>query len=109
MDDYSVYNFTGFDWDEWNQFKNHVKHNVSTWECEQIFFNEPLLVYEDNKHSDHEARYYALGHTDDNRRLFIAFTLRKLLIRVISARDMSKKERDIYDEAKKNSRFQISH
>jgi len=104
-----IYNFSmnemifkeciGFDWDQANQSKNKQKHNVSPWECEQVFFNEPLLVYEDKGHSQMEKRLYVLGKTDANRKLFIAFTIRKQLIRVISARDMSKKERVIYEEA----------
>ncbi len=88
----------GFDWDKGNLIKNLEKHNVSHWECEQIFFNDPLLLYEDYKHSTTEKRLYVLGKTDFNRRLFIAFTIRKNLIRVISARDMNKHERRIYEQ-----------
>lgn len=87
---------TGFDWDKSNQDKNLIKHNVSHYEAEQIFFNNPLIISSDEKHSDNEIRYYALGRTDANRLLFLSFTLRESLIRVISARDMSKKERIIY-------------
>ncbi|MCJ1902155.1 BrnT family toxin [Paracoccus versutus] len=88
----------GFDWDEGNTRKNADKHEVSQSEAEQVFFNEPLLVLADSKHSESEARFHALGHTDDGRRLHITFTLRggESLLRVISARDMSRKERDAY-------------
>jgi len=88
---------TGFDWDEGNARKNAGKHHVSPFEAEAIFFNEPLLVLEDDKHSQTEARYHALGQTDEARRLHITFTLRRIgtLIRVISARDMHLKERAI--------------
>jgi len=91
---------TGFDWDEGNARKNE-KHGVSMAEAEQIFFNAPLLVLEDSAHSQQEARFHALGKTDDGRALHITFTLRQsgLLIRVISARDMHRKERAIYEEA----------
>lgn len=89
----------GFDWDSGNQDKNQKKHNVSRVECEQVFFNEPLLMYEDTKHSDLEDRLYVLGRTDDYRELFITFTIRNQLIRVISARDMSRKERKLYEQA----------
>lgn len=92
---------TGFNWDEGNSRKNSEKHSVSQSESEQIFFNEPLLVLEDSKHSQDEARYHALGETDDRRRLHITFTLRAdgTLLRVISARDMHRKERAIYAKA----------
>ncbi|WP_140848162.1 BrnT family toxin [Paracoccus sp. FO-3] len=88
----------GFDWDEGNTRKNADKREVSQSEAEQVFFNEPLLVLADSKHSEGEARFHALGHTDDGRRLHITFTLRggESLLRVISARDMSRKERDAY-------------
>ena len=90
---------TSFDWDEGNSQKN-VKHSVSTAESEQIFFNAPLLVIEDIKHSQSEARFHALGKTDDGRFLHITFTLRNdgQSIRVISARVMHKKERSIYEQ-----------
>lgn len=89
----------GFEWDEANAPKIWEKHSVSTAECEQAFFNEPLVVAEDVKHSDGEQRYYVLGVTDQGRRLFLVFTLRDDRIRVITARDMSRKERRIYRDA----------
>lgn len=88
----------GFEWDEGNLLKNWLKHNVLTKECEEIFFSKPLLIYPDQKHSDHETRYVALGQTSQGRRLTIIFTIRKNLIRVISARDQNKKEREAYEE-----------
>lgn len=89
---------TGFNWDEGNSQKNWILHKVSRSECEQIFFNEPLVIADDEKHSQSEKRWYLLGQTDSGRMLFIVFTLRGELIRVISARDMHKKERSIYNE-----------
>ncbi|MGB5537189.1 MAG: BrnT family toxin, partial [Thiogranum sp.] len=70
-------------------------------EAEQVFFNEPLLVLEDSKHSNLEPRFHALGKSDDKRQLHITFTLRQAgeKIRIISARDMHKKERAIYEKA----------
>jgi uncharacterized DUF497 family protein len=96
---------TGFDWDEGNSRKNAEKHGVSQSEAEAIFFNEPLLLLEDARHSQTEARYHALGETDDARLLHITFTLRQggTLIRVISARDMLRKERAIYEQAEKDT------
>jgi len=90
----------GFDWDEGNSRKSAEKHSVIQAEAEQLFFNEPLLVVVDIRHGSMEARFHALGHTDDGRRLHITFTLREeaTLIRVISARDMSRKERARYEQ-----------
>ena len=90
---------TDFDWDDRNARKND-KHGVSTAEAEQVFFNEPLLMIVDIKHSQGEPRYHALGKTDEGRTLHITFTLRNAgeRIRVISARDMHKKERTIYEQ-----------
>jgi len=89
---------TGFHWDENNREKNWDKHGVLASECEEVFFNLPLLLQPDPAHSQKEPRYYVLGHTIADRRLFIAFTIREDKIRVISARDMSKKERSIYEQ-----------
>ncbi len=88
----------GFDWDDGNNRKSVRKHGVSQAEAEQVFFNEPLLVVPDMKHSAEEPRLHALGHKDDGRLLHISFTLRNAgtLIRVISARTMSRKEKTIY-------------
>ena len=90
----------GFDWDAGNERKND-KHGVSMAEAEQVFFNAPLLFLDDVTHSQTEARLHALGQTDDGRRLHITLTLRRSgqLIRVISARDMHRKERSIYEQA----------
>jgi uncharacterized DUF497 family protein len=88
---------TGFEWDEGNLTKNWEKHQVSALECEQVFFNRPLIAIPDERHSESETRFYALGQTDAGRRLFIVFTARSDLIRLVSARDMSRKERKIYE------------
>lgn len=92
----------GFDWDDGNSTKNQLKHNVSNNECEQVFFNIPLIVQYDEKHSNVEQRYFLLDQTDASRFLFVVFTIRENLIRVISARDMNKKEKEIYNEQFKN-------
>jgi uncharacterized DUF497 family protein len=89
---------TGFHWDKGNLLKNWEKHRVSAPECEQVFFNKPLIAGSDKKHSKQEARYFALGQTDIGRLLFVVFTVRNNLIRVISARDMNRKERKVYEE-----------
>ena len=92
--------FHGFDWDGGNVDKSREKHGVTPEECEQVFFNRPLLLFHDPGHSTVEERYYVLGRTDEGRRLFVVFTPRDALIRVISARDMSVAERKRYDQAK---------
>lgn len=94
-----------FDWDQGNADKNWDKHNVNRTECEEAFFNAPLFIEEDPKHSVAEKRYFAMGQTFGNRRIAVVFTLRGGKIRPISARDMSRKERDIYEKAKKDSGF----
>lgn len=89
----------GFLWDEGNRTKNWDKHQVSVNECEQVFFNLPLLLFDDTAHAQDEPRFYILGRTDLDRLLFLSFTVRGNKIRVISARPMSRKERTIYAEA----------
>jgi uncharacterized DUF497 family protein len=90
----------GFDWDAGNDRKSAEKHGVGQTEAEQVFFNDPLLVVEDVRHSLDEPRFHALGRTDEGRLLHLSFTLRRAgrLIRVISARDMHRKERGRYAE-----------
>jgi uncharacterized DUF497 family protein len=96
--------YTGFDWDEGNLRKNE-KHGVTKADVEQAFLNKPLIVVEDLKHSQKEPRFQALGRTDANRCLHITFTERGdgALIRPISARAASRKERKIYEQALKAS------
>jgi hypothetical protein len=91
---------TGFDWDDGNARKND-KHGVSQSEAEEVFFRQPLLLLVDHRHAPQEPRFHALGHTGEGRRLHVTFALRASgsLIRVISARDMHRKERVVYDQA----------
>ena len=91
---------SGFEWDEGNARKNE-NHGVSMAEAEQAFFNAPLLVLPDSKHSETEPCFHALGKTNQGRKLHITFTLRDVgqLVRVISARDMHRKERVNYEQA----------
>lgn len=91
-------NCEGFEWDKGNSDKNWISHQVAQGECEQVFFNEPVVVSSDVEHSQTESRWYVLGKTDAGRFLFLVFTIRKNKIRIISARDMNKKEREIYHE-----------
>ena len=89
----------GFEWDDGNRDKNWVSHQVEWTEAEEAFFGTPIIVSPDPKHSLSENRLVLLGRTLADRRLVGVFTIRHNCIRVISARDMSKKERKLYDEA----------
>lgn len=90
----------GFDWDGGNARKSIDKHGVSQAEAEQVFFGLSLLVVTDERHSEMEPRFHALGETGDRRRLHVTLTTRDggRLIRIISARDMSRRERKVHDE-----------
>ena len=92
----TVPDFEGFDWTGGNAEKNWDGHQVSPLEAEQVFFNSPLLAGGDEAHSQHEMRFFALGQTDEGRELFIAFMIRGRKLRVISARDMRRRERKVY-------------
>jgi uncharacterized DUF497 family protein len=95
----------GFDWDQHNLLKSVDKHGVGIAEAEQVFFNEPLVIAADQKHSIDEARFHALGRSDLGRRLQVTFTLRLggTLIHIISARAMSRREREFYERAEAGS------
>lgn len=88
----------GFEWDAGNSLKNWLAHDVSRTEVEQAFFNRPVLMWPDLKHSRSETRHFVLGRTTGERRLAVVFTIRGGLIRPIMARDMSRRERRIYEE-----------
>jgi uncharacterized DUF497 family protein len=93
----------GFDWDESNTVKNWDRHKVTPEEAEDVFFHDPLVLRADVRHSGREKRYYALGQTSAGRLLFVAFTVRRKLIRVVSVRDMNRKEREVYERIENNS------
>ncbi|MGL5362030.1 MAG: BrnT family toxin [Bosea sp. (in: a-proteobacteria)] len=90
----------GFEWDDGNARKSEDKHGISQSQAEQVFGNEPLLLFDDVTHSIGEVRYHAYGRTDEGDLLQISFTMRHddTVIRVISSRRMSRKERERYDE-----------
>ncbi len=89
----------GFDWDEANVLKNWEKHKVKHTEAEEVFENKPRIVTKDAKHSLRETRYQILGVTNEKRELSVIFTFRDKKVRVISARDMNRKEKAKYEEA----------
>jgi uncharacterized DUF497 family protein len=106
MPQISLLDIEGFDWDDGNIGKNWVRHGVTDWECEEVFFNRPLVIRADVQHSDGEPRWYALGQADSGRWLFGAFAVRSRLIRPISFRDMSARERKAYENAKEDTDVQ---
>lgn len=85
-----------FEWDEGNSEKNWVKHKVSQIEAESVFFNRPIIFAKDKKHSKTETRFFCLGKTNQERHLFVSYTLREKFIRIISVRDITKKEYQEY-------------
>ncbi len=91
-----LFKCTGFEWDDHNTEKIRARHDVAPTECEQIFFNLPFVIGDDSKHSEKENRFFALGKTDTRRLVFLVFTVRIDRIRVISAQDMNRKEREVY-------------
>jgi uncharacterized DUF497 family protein len=96
----------GFDWDDGNSKKNWYLHGVTDEECEEVFSNIPIIVAFDQGHSANEIRHTAIGRTNSGRRIFIAFTVRNLLFRVISAREMNRREERRYEEEiKRNTEF----
>ena len=86
----------GFEWDDGNRDKNLKKHSVTNAECEEAFADDKKLVRSDVIHSQTEARHYLIGKTNGGRILFMSFTIRKEFVRIISARDINRKERSYY-------------
>ncbi len=89
---------TGFEWDGGNKKKNLVKHEVNSEECEEVFFDYKKKAQKDVLPSRSEERYILMGQTRKERLLYISFTIRKDKVRIISARDINKKERKLYEE-----------
>ncbi len=102
---YAVYIFwvidwsqiVGFEWNTGNALKNMDKHGISSEEAESVFAQEEILVLKDERHSQSEERWHAFGRSNQDRLLSVTFTVRKNLLRVISARPMNKRERKHYE------------
>ena len=90
-------NLERFQWDEGNSAKNWTRHRVSHTEAEQVFLNRPLVVV--GAPFRGEPRQFAFGQTDAGRLLTVVFTVRGSLLRVISVRPMSRRERRGYGQA----------
>ena len=97
----------GFDWDKANKDKNWEKHGVKNREAAEVFFNKPLIVNFDKRYSKNEVRFQTLGRTNENRKLFIVFTIRNNKIRIISARNIIKKERRVYEKQKTKTNSKV--
>jgi uncharacterized DUF497 family protein len=91
---------SGFEWDPGNWRKSELKHGVAAAEAEEVLLNDPVCQV-DTPHSGNEQRYVALGVTNEGRALFVAFTIRRSRVWIISARPMSRRERVVYEEAQK--------
>lgn len=96
--------FEGFDWDKGNSGKN-LKHDVTDGGCEEIFFNDPLLLANDVQHSQDERRFAAFGVTNGGRYITLVFTMRARFLRVISARDMNRRERKFYKSNEEDTKI----
>ena len=92
-----------FDWDEGNLHKSYKKHGISPNQAEQVFTDTSLIILQNVKHSQKEERFTAIGKTDDQRILFIVYTIRRNKVRIISARPAAKSERRLYEKIKKNT------
>lgn len=104
IDDIDLSQLTGFEWDKGSLNKNRLKHNVEPSECEEVFFNTPLIILADEKHSISEKRYKVIGITRNGRKLSLSITIRNNKIRVIMARDQSKKEKSLFEAEKVKNR-----
>lgn len=93
-----VKKIAGFEWDEGNVDKSYKKHGITPNETEEVFLDKDILLLEDIKHSKQEERYVAIGKIIKGDILFVAFTVRKDNIRIISARKVNKKERRLYEK-----------
>jgi len=93
----------GFEWDKGNIDKSCQKHGITPNEAEEVFVDRNVGIERDIKHQELEERYIAIGMTLNEKLLFVVFTMRNNMVRVISSRKANKKERRLYEEAKKNS------
>jgi uncharacterized protein len=87
-----------FDWDENKAASNLSKHGISFEEAKTVF-NDPLYVdFYDPDHSGDEERYLIVGESNRRRLLITSYTERKESVRLISAREVTQTEREVYEE-----------
>lgn len=94
-----------FEWDEGNIAKNRM-HEVTDKESEEPFFDKKRFIFKDHIHSKHEERLRLLGKTRKGRLLFVVFTKRRGRIRIISARDINRKEVYLYEKKTRTPKIQ---
>ncbi len=87
-----------FDWDENKASSNLSKHGVSFEEAKTVFDDVLYVDFYDPDHSDNEERYLIVGKSNRGRSLIVSYTERKDVIRLISARETTRAEREIYEE-----------
>lgn len=87
-----------FEWDDRKSISNKRKHGVSFEEAQTIFFDDSAIEYADPAHSDAEGRFLMLGRSYQLRVLVVCHCLREseTVIRIISARKATPKERRVY-------------
>lgn len=89
-----------FEWDRGNKHKNFLKHNVTGEEAEEIFFDPHKRIVKADLMVKEERRYLLIGKTKFGRSLFVVFTFRTNRVRIISARDLNRKEKKWYEEGR---------
>jgi len=87
-----------FEWDKGNIDKNQKSHDVTEKEAEEVFFDKKKVIYKDKFHSEKEDRFILIGKTKEKRLLYAVFTKRGTKMRIISARDINRKEVKYYVE-----------
>ena len=90
-----------FEWHPAKGASNLLKHSVSFEEAASVFDDVLAAVYENPDHSTSENRYLIIGNSALGRLLIIAYADRRERIRIISARQVTKKERELYEEEKR--------
>lgn len=86
-----------FEWDDNKAESNALKHGITFDEAVTVFADPDLLFTEDSRHSQGEEREWAIGETENGSIVVVVFTMRDEQIRIISAREATKKERQRYE------------
>jgi hypothetical protein len=87
-----------FEWHTKKAEVNHSKHGVAFDEAQTVFDDPPYVDFYDPDHSDEEERYIIIGESEEGRLLFVSYTERGEIIRIISAREVTTKEREAYEK-----------
>jgi uncharacterized DUF497 family protein len=87
-----------FEWDDNKATGNLAKHGVAFDEAKTVFDDSLYVDFYDPDHSEHEQRYLMIGHSKKGHLLIVSYTERRNTIRIISARKVTKLERQSYEE-----------